>query len=720
MYPLILAAALWLDPQEALQVAEREGKVVLVEVHETVEDGRPRPSGQAGRLSSTSFDHPAIQRAYRSFVLARAASFGDAPVPSFALVDSDGTIISTFAQFDDPSPHLQFLNVARDQLGAIIRARSTRKRGAAAEADMLLGDVAMRLLNVARAGTFFSRASEAFRSAGDEERADKAVIAREVARAFQGDRAGSLTLLRQIAAHGSPSVSARAHLAIARIHQTRREQTAALAALRRAFETAPGGSEEKRQASSQLAMAGEATAIGSAGVHRSISIITSQRATLSGRAAFSAVTRQDVRRVVWYLDSIRVAVSDRAPFTTRLDLGATPRLHVVEAVAFDAGGRPISRAVARLNDRIEDARVTIMSPVSPAIEGPVDLEADVYVPPSRKLETVQFFWNGNEIAAFSGPPYASRFTAPPTFGYFQVKASFDDGATAEDAVIVNSTGFGEAVDVHTVAFSATVTDRKGKPLSGLRADDFRVFDESLPVSLTMRDASDEPVTIGLAIDMSSSMSSLLLPLLDMSAHFVDLVTPRDKVFLIAFNEQPHLIHPPSANAASLRSKLFDQYASGGTALADALSFSIQQFRSLPGKKALVLITDGNEGSSDQSAKACIAMARESGVPIYVILPKESMEIERAAAFRKVLNEVAVTTGGLFFNSPRGNVFPRILEYVRGQYLLSFQAPSQVVPGQWRSIRVDVSTPGARVRTISGYYGATRAAGRAGGQEPATR
>jgi VWFA-related protein len=199
------------------------------------------------------------------------------------------------------------------------------------------------------------------------------------------------------------------------------------------------------------------------------------------------------------------------------------------------------------------------------------------------------------------------------------------------------------------------------------------------------------------------MTSLLVPLLDMAAELVDVVTPRDRLFLIAFNERPHLIHPPTVNAASLRSKLFDQYASGGTALADALAFSLQQFRSLPGRKALVLITDGNEGASDQNARACIGMARESGVPIYVIVPKESGDIENAVAFRRVLREIADTTGGLYFERPRETVFERIRDDVRGQYLLSFNAPPDAIPGRWRSIRVQVARAGARVRTISGYY-----------------
>jgi hypothetical protein len=100
------------------------------------------------------------------------------------------------------------------------------------------------------------------------------------------------------------------------------------------------------------------------------------------------------------------------------------------------------------------------------------------------------------------------------------------------------------------------------------------------------------------------------------------------------------------------------------------------------------------------------MARESGVPIYIIVPHESGDAEGGQSFRKLLREMAGLTGGLMFSRPKeaelAALVARIRDEVRGQYLLSFPAP-EAQPGEWRRLRVGVPAREARVRTIAGYY-----------------
>ncbi|MGZ8851625.1 MAG: VWA domain-containing protein, partial [Thermoanaerobaculia bacterium] len=677
------APVVWLPLPDALKQAAAERKVVVVDFRGPCTADDPG-CANADRFMVESATHVPILRAYSSFVLARAdaASSGNpqevqrlldqkAPTPSFALVDPDGTLIATWARFEDSSSHLHFLNLSRDQVPLILRAQAARQRGAAAESDLLLAEVDMRLLNVSRARERFAAAAAAFRAAQDMEHAGKADIAVQVANYYLGLKNAAIKAIRESIAKGSPRVAAHGYLALGRLYLIAREVDQALLSFRKALDVAPRGSSESNEARSALGAMGQTSVVGSSGLQGTIQIVSSPKTTLTGRSEFSAAVKPGIEKVIWYLDSEQVAWSAKAPFTATLNLGQTPRLHVVEAVAVDGLSRPVAKATARINDRIDEPRVSIMAPVAGNITGAADLEADVYVPPGRKLETVQFFWNGTEIATFSKPPYRHAFQVSGTFAYFQVKATFDDGTDADDSTIVNSTGFAESMEVRTLVFPATVVGSDGKRVNGLKANDFMAFDESLPVALTVRDSDDEPMTIGIALDMSSSMTTLLVPVMDMASRMISAIAPEGKVFIVAFNEQPHLIHPPSINADSLRAKVFDQYASGGTALADALSFSIQQFTALPGKKALVVITDGNEGSSDQNAKACESMARESGVPIYVIVPRESGDIENAVGFRDVLRKVSNVTGGLFFSRPAANdqkaIFSRIREEVRGQY-----------------------------------------------------
>jgi Mg-chelatase subunit ChlD len=282
-------------------------------------------------------------------------------------------------------------------------------------------------------------------------------------------------------------------------------------------------------------------------------------------------------------------------------------------------------------------------------------------------------------------------------------ATLDDGRTAEETRVVNSPAVGETLDVHAIAFAATVTDKNGERIGGLTANDFKVTDRGEAVKVKVRDADDEPVTIGLAIDSSASMRSVLLDTMETAFKFVNVaVSPRDRVFLVAFDDRPHLLESPTTDRDALKNAIFDLRPAGTTALIDAIAFSLQQFTGLPGKKALVVVTDAIEASSTQTSTAATRMAKESGVPLYLVLPPGARMSQFGNPFVGIVN----ASGGMIVNPPKPEneeaIFTRIRDEVRGQYLLSF--PSHASPaGAWRDLRVEVARPHAVVRTIAGYY-----------------
>ena len=196
---------------------------------------------------------------------------------------------------------------------------------------------------------------------------------------------------------------------------------------------------------------------------------------------------------------------------------------------------------------------------------------------------------------------------------------------------------------------------------------------------------------------------MLLDTIDTAFKFVNVaVSPRDRVFLVAFDDRPHLLESPTTDRDALKTALFDLRPAGSTAVIDAIAFSLQQFTGLAGKKALVVITDALEGASSQSSGAAERMAKESGVPIYVIIPPGG----RTHRLGNALEGIATATGGIVEYGPRAGeqlaVFTRIRDEVHGQYLLSF--PSHAAnAGAWRDLRVEVDRPHAIVRTIAGYY-----------------
>jgi Ca-activated chloride channel homolog len=139
---------------------------------------------------------------------------------------------------------------------------------------------------------------------------------------------------------------------------------------------------------------------------------------------------------------------------------------------------------------------------------------------------------------------------------------------------------------------------------------------------------------------------------------------------------------------------------GGTSIFDGVTFALQQFQGITGKRALIVISDGKEGTSSASAREAASLARAMGIPVYVIVPPGGKDHGHA------LREIVEATGGALHHATPADelreLSDRLAEQVRGQYVLSFTRPAGVKAGEWRSVRVAVNQRDATVRTIQGY------------------
>jgi VWFA-related protein len=277
----------------------------------------------------------------------------------------------------------------------------------------------------------------------------------------------------------------------------------------------------------------------------------------------------------------------------------------------------------------------------------------------------------------------------------------EDGATAEAMKLYNASGVSESVEVGAVTVIASVTDANGDRIGGLAASDFTIADEGIAVTPELRSSDEDPVTIGIAIDSSSSMAGRQLYVIRAATEFLGrALRPQDQAFIVAFDTGPRLIHPRSGDTKTLRESIYTLSPQGGTSIFDGVTFSLQQFQGILGKKALVVFSDGNEGTSSASARECEKLARTVGVPLYGIVPPDGNRK------RNALTGIAAETGGtMFFGEPEETfpkLFDRLAEEIRGQYVLSFTRPAVVKAGSWRPIRVGVRRPDANVRAIQGY------------------
>lgn len=361
--------------------------------------------------------------------------------------------------------------------------------------------------------------------------------------------------------------------------------------------------------------------------------------------------------------------------------------------------------------------VRIVSPAGGKAVGPVDVEVDLHLPADRRLERLEIFWNDELAATLYGPPYRHRVNVPRErpVGYLRAAARLDDGTTAEDAVLLNSSVAGERLDVRLVELYVVVTDRDGRPVRGLGRDDFRLLQDGREQAIAgFDDAGSSPLSLGLAFDSSASM---FLKLPDVREAARTLLTgglsARDRALLVDFDSEPRLVTGMTGHLDSVSAGLDTLRADGSSDLFEAIIFSLQKLQGVAGRKALVVYSDGIGEGEKTSYRACLREARRSNVPIYLIVTNqkaaraaESGLLEPLDGYAGRLHDLAAATGGrAWFVMPSQNlreVYAGILQELRSQYLLTWY-PRDSAPEVWRKVEVELKKRGYRARTVSGYY-----------------
>ena len=456
---------------------------------------------------------------------------------------------------------------------------------------------------------------------------------------------------------------------------------------------------------------------------RAIRLLAPRDPFVIGRSEIEAVASDPrVRRVDFFLDGERRGVSGAPPFRASLNFGALPRPRRVEAVAYGAGGEVLGRDVLVVNEGGGSFRVRIVEPGPEAtgtaeapLVGPVDVEAELTLPPDARLERVDFYWNTSLVASRFAAPFRQRMVVPAAApdGFVRVVARLADGATAEDVVFINSPGTAERLDVNLVEMYVVVTDEQGRPVSGLGPEDFRVYEEGEEKELaTFSDSRSLPLTVGLVIDSSASMF-VKLPAVGLAAgRFVrDSLEADDRAFVVGFGGEPELVQETTSDESRLIRSIAALRADGQTALWEAVVYSLVQIQGAPGKKALIVYTDGADEDEDFPYRTTLRFARQVGVPVYFILTNN--EIVRTGgkglgvrAFLGRVRELAGDVGGNIYVVRHGEdlsaVYGEIGRELRSQYLLTYYS-EDLPEATYRRVRVEAVDPDLTVRTIAGYF-----------------
>jgi Ca-activated chloride channel family protein len=268
-----------------------------------------------------------------------------------------------------------------------------------------------------------------------------------------------------------------------------------------------------------------------------------------------------------------------------------------------------------------------------------------------------------------------------------------------------------AVSTELVLLPVKVTNAQGKFVSGLKLEDFRVYEDGQQVKPTVFEEGDVPVTVGLVVDHSRSMGSKLSGVVAAVSSFTHSSNPQDEMFVVDFNDDV-LIELMKGKAFSndakeLAEALRAVSARGRTALYDAVSEGLHhlQYGHLE-KKALIIISDGGDNASHLKYSQVLAQARQSQALIYSIaLVGSDNEEENPGLLRRLCKD----SGGIAYFPRAGesvtDVSTQIARDLREQYTLGYAPQNMKRVDAFRKIEVKVSAPGRgrlHVRTREGY------------------
>jgi Ca-activated chloride channel family protein len=273
--------------------------------------------------------------------------------------------------------------------------------------------------------------------------------------------------------------------------------------------------------------------------------------------------------------------------------------------------------------------------------------------------------------------------------------------------------------VNEVNVVFTVTDRHGRYVKDLAKGDFSVIDDNKPADQirSFHNETDLPLQVGLLVDASNSVRDRFKFEQESAIEFLNqTIRPRyDKAFVVGFDVTPEVTQNFTDNTESLSRGVRALRPGGGTAMYDALYFAcrdklLKEGQNGPVRRAIILLSDGDDNMSHVSREESIEMAQRAEVIVYTISTNISGGGRNPGD--KVLERIADATGGRAFFpfqlNDVANAFVEIQEELRSQYALSYKPSDLRADGRYHAIEILAQNhKGLRVRSKRGYYAPTR-------------
>ena len=255
------------------------------------------------------------------------------------------------------------------------------------------------------------------------------------------------------------------------------------------------------------------------------------------------------------------------------------------------------------------------------------------------------------------------------------------------------------ISADLVLVPVTVTDSLNRPQTDLVRDNFTVYEGNQAQQIRYFSNEDSPISVGLILDVSSSMQDKIDTERAAVEQFFNNANPEDDYFAITFNNRPRVLSDVAQSITGIETELGLVKPSGSTALLDAIYLGLSKLRDAHySRRALVIISDGGDNSSRYKLREIKSLIAESDVMVYAIgifgtSPFKSFEEAMGGRWLSGMTDV---TGGKTTTIQNVSRLPEecalLSRELRNQYLIGYRPSDRAADGKWRKIKVTVSRP----------------------------
>ncbi|HEY3055905.1 MAG TPA: VWA domain-containing protein [Thermoanaerobaculia bacterium] len=410
----------------------------------------------------------------------------------------------------------------------------------------------------------------------------------------------------------------------------------------------------------------------------------------------------DEARVSISVDGQKIADALQAPYKLIVDFGPTAVEHRIGVTATGANKRRV-----QWHETVNRGHLPLSVKVRPIDLNTHLFEAITTAPPDDPVTTVELWDSGKLVASITEAPY--RFTVPPEViagGFVQITARTKSGEEAADFWSNAGDVHVESIQVRTVPLFVSVVDGDGVTRDDVDRSLFRILDNGSEAKIIeFGKAFDQPIAIALLVDASASMTYSMERASKAAQEFVQHTLKKgDRCSVYAVQEVPRRKQALTDDSSLVAKALQGISPQGRTAIYDAVESAIRELRDEKARRAIVVLTDGDDTASIASYEEVKKIATEAGIPIYFIAYDTGNET--SVRDLEYLKNLAAETGGFVAAATEKNLLAKYREIekdLRAQFAIRYQITDYAKPNQWRPIRVLLASPKLTARTIRGYF-----------------